>query len=73
MRETIATLRIAQHTSLDLIGKTLRVELLDADVLHIYHDPEVDTAAKILLKMKELEEIFEEQKELHYRSLASGF
>ena len=70
MRETIATLRIHQHASLGLIGKTLHVELLDARVLHIYHDPEVDKEAKILLKMKELEEIFEEQKELHYRGLS---
>ena len=70
MRETIATLRIDPHTSLELVGKTLRVELLEADVIHVYHDPEVDKEVKILLKMKELEEIFEEQKELHYRGLS---
>ena len=73
MRETIVNLTVGLETAKRLVGMNLQVELLDSGVVHIYHDPETDKEAKILLKMKELEEIFDEQKELHYRSLASEF
>ena len=70
MQITLVKIHVPYYDLLETRGKELKVRTLDDCTLAVYYEIPAKNESKIAAKMKELEELFEEQKELHYRGLS---